>query len=82
MYNIKLSNYIPEPTPATSDRIIAAHYYAAWKKGAAEIHEGFDDLCEEDEMEMRRQAQVCYNYPVHSFICGSVYRVKAELDIQ
>ena len=47
MYNIKLSNYIPEPTPATSDRIIAAHYYAAWKKGAAEIHEGFDDLCKE-----------------------------------
>ena len=44
MYNIKLQDYIPEPTPATSDRIIAAHYYAAWKKGAAGIHEGFNDL--------------------------------------
>ncbi len=47
MYNIKFSDYIPEPTPASSDRIIAAHYYAAWKKGAAGIHEGFDDLAEE-----------------------------------
>ena len=47
MYNIKLSDYIPAPTPATSDRIVAAHYYAAWKKGAAGIHGGFDDLAEE-----------------------------------
>ena len=46
MYNIKLHNYIPEPNPAKSDRIVAAHYYAAWKKGAAEIHEGFNDLAE------------------------------------
>ena len=44
MYHIKLSNYVPEPKPATSDRIVAAHYYAAWKKGAAGIHGGFDDL--------------------------------------
>ena len=44
MYNIKLENYVPEPKPATSDRIIAAHYYAAWKKGAAGLHNGFDDL--------------------------------------
>ena len=44
MYNIKLANYVPEPKPATSDRIVAAHYYAAWKKGAAGLHEGFDDL--------------------------------------
>ena len=44
MYNIKLENYVPEPKPATSDRIVAAHYYAAWKKGAARIHEAFDDL--------------------------------------
>ena len=43
MYNIKLDSYVPEPSPAHSDRIIAAHYYAAWKKGAAEIHEGFAD---------------------------------------
>ena len=46
MYNIKLSKYIPLPTPATTDRIVAAHYYSAWKKGAAGIHEGFDDLAE------------------------------------
>ena len=44
MYNIKLYNYVPEPQPAAADRIVAAHYYAAWKKGAAQIHEGFDDL--------------------------------------
>ena len=47
MYNIKFNSYIPEPQPATSDRIVAAHYYAAWKKGAAGIHEGFNDLAEE-----------------------------------
>lgn len=47
MYNVKLCSYIPEPSPATSDRIVAAHYYAAWKKGAAGIHEGFNDLAEE-----------------------------------
>ena len=47
MYNIKLSDYIPQPCPAESDRIVAAHYYAAWKKGAAGVHEGFDDLAEE-----------------------------------
>ncbi len=46
MYNVKLSKYIPEPAPAKADRIVAAHYYAAWKKGAAGIHEGFDDLAE------------------------------------
>ena len=44
MYNVKLNSYIPEPRPANSDRIVAAHYYAAWKKGAAGIHEGFNDL--------------------------------------
>ena len=47
MYNIKFENYVPAPKPATTDRIVAAHYYAAWKKGAAGIHEGFDDLAEE-----------------------------------
>lgn len=44
MYNIKLANYVPEPNPVSVDRIIAAHYYAAWKKGSAGIHNGFDDL--------------------------------------
>ena len=47
MYNVKLNSYVPKPEPATSDRIVAAHYYAAWKKGAAGIHEGFNDLAEE-----------------------------------
>ena len=47
MYNIKFTDYIPEPDPATSDRIVAAHYYAAWKYGAAEVHEGFYDLAQE-----------------------------------
>ncbi len=44
MYNIKLESYVPEPKPAKSDMIVAAHYYAAWKKGAAGLHDGFDDL--------------------------------------
>lgn len=47
MYNIKFNSYIPEPNPAKSDRIVAAHYYAAWKKGAAGIHEGFNDLAKD-----------------------------------
>lgn len=44
MYNIKLTSYVPEPKPATSNCIVAAHYYAAWKKGAAGIHDAFNDL--------------------------------------
>ncbi len=47
MYNIRFDKYIPEPSPAKSDRIVAAHYYAAWKYGAARIHEGFNDLARE-----------------------------------
>ena len=46
MYNIKLENYVPVPRPATSDRIVAAHYYPAWEKGKAGFHRGFDDLHE------------------------------------
>ena len=46
MYNIKLNREIPAPNPAEGDRVVAAHYYAAWKKGAAGIHEGFEDLAE------------------------------------
>ena len=46
MYNIKFHNYVPTPNPAKSDRIVAAHYYAAWKYGAAEVHEGFNDLAD------------------------------------
>ncbi len=44
MYNIKLTNYVPKPRPVTSDYLICAHYYAAWKKKCALLHEGFDDL--------------------------------------
>ena len=44
MYNIKLEQYVPKPMPATSDRIVAAHYYPSWEKGAAGLHHGFDDL--------------------------------------
>ena len=44
MYNIRLTQYMDAPKPASTDRIIAAHYYSAWKKGAAELHNGFDDL--------------------------------------
>ena len=47
MYNIRLSEYVPEPQPATSKMIVAAHYYAAWKYGAARIHEGFNDLAKD-----------------------------------
>lgn len=47
MYNIKFHNYVPKPEPATSDRIVAAHYYSAWKYGAAGVHDGFNDLAEE-----------------------------------
>lgn len=47
MYNIKFESYVPEPKPAKTDRIVAAHYYAAWKYGAAGLHEGFNDLAEE-----------------------------------
>ena len=44
MYNIKLYDYVPEPQPVSSDHIVAAHYYAAWKKGAAGLHNAFFDL--------------------------------------
>ncbi len=49
MYNIKLHDYIPEPSPVSSKYIVAAHYYAAWKKGAAGLHGAFDDLHEYPE---------------------------------
>lgn len=55
MYNIKLENYVPVPQPAEPDRIVAVHYYAAWKKGSAGIHGGFDDL---------------HDYPDRTPLCG------------
>jgi hypothetical protein len=44
MYNIKLYDYAPEPKPVTSDFLICAHHYPAWKWGAAGLHNGFNDL--------------------------------------
>ena len=44
MYGIKLEKYVPAPKPATADRIVAVHYYPAWKKESAGLHNGFDDL--------------------------------------
>ncbi len=44
MYNIKFTNHVPAPQPVTTDYLICAHYYAAWKKGAPGLHNGFDDL--------------------------------------
>lgn len=46
MYQIKLYDSVPAPKAVTvkEDRIIAAHYYPAWKKGAAELHEGFKEI--------------------------------------
>ena len=56
MYNIKLEEYVPVPMPATSKCIVAAHYYPAWKKGSAGLHNAFDDLAEE--------------YPERTPLCG------------
>lgn len=44
MYHFNIEDYVPRPLPAHSDYVVAAHYYAAWKKGAAGIHGGFEDL--------------------------------------
>ena len=43
MYNIKLENYIPAPKPATTDRIVAAHYYPSWTKGGNTLNHEFED---------------------------------------
>ena len=40
----KVCDYVPEPRPASSDRIVACHYYPGWKKGQSGIHNGFADL--------------------------------------
>ena len=46
MYNIRLYDEMPAPREVTvkQDRIVAAHYYPAWKKGSAELHEGFPEI--------------------------------------
>lgn len=46
MYGIQLYSYVPKPAPVKSDYIVAAHYYGAWKKGAAELHRGFPEIYE------------------------------------
>ena len=55
MYNIKLENYVPAPSIAEPDRVVAVHYYAAWKKGSAGLHGAFDDL---------------HTYPDRTPLCG------------
>ena len=40
----KVCDYVPEPQPVGSGRIIACHYYPGWKKGKSGIHNGFADL--------------------------------------
>ena len=37
-------SYVPEPKPVKSDYYVACHYYPGWKMGAADIHNGFEDL--------------------------------------
>ncbi len=32
MYNIKLTDYVPETKPVSTEYLVCAHYYAAWKK--------------------------------------------------
>lgn len=44
IYDHVFCDYVPRPEPVTVDRIVAAHYYPSWKKGAAGLHNGFDDL--------------------------------------
>lgn len=46
MYNIKLYDSAPTPSPATvkDGRIVAAHVYPAWTPGEAGVHNAFYDL--------------------------------------
>lgn len=44
MYNKKFGRYVPVPEPATSDRIIACHYYSGWQPGGTPLHNGWADL--------------------------------------
>lgn len=49
MYQIQLYSYVPRPQPVTGELIVAAHYYGAWKKGAAQVHRGFPEIYEYPE---------------------------------
>ena len=44
MYGVRLYQNAPAPEPVSSDDLIAAHDYPAWKKNAAGLHPGFDQL--------------------------------------
>lgn len=44
MYGKRFANYVPEPQPVTTDRIIAAHYYPGWKRGCSKVHNSFQEL--------------------------------------
>ena len=43
MYHIKLYDYVPKPDPASSDKIVAAHYYPSWTKGGNTLNHEFED---------------------------------------
>ena len=51
MYNIKLYNKPPAPSPATvkNGRIVAAHVYPVWTPGEAGIHNAFHDIADYPE---------------------------------
>jgi len=44
MYFDHFTNYVPQPDPAVSSYLLAAHYYPGWKPGGATNHNGFADL--------------------------------------
>ncbi len=44
MYRIKLYDHVPKPDPAESGRIVAAHYYPSWTKGANTLTKEFEDI--------------------------------------
>ncbi len=39
-------NYVPEPQPAKTDRLVMAHYYPGWTPGGTDLHNGFADLAD------------------------------------
>ncbi len=49
MYNIKLYDHVPKPEPASSGKVIAAHYYPSWTKGDNTLNHQFEDNFEYPE---------------------------------
>lgn len=41
MYGVRLYQNVPATEPVSSDDLIAAHDYPAWKKNAARLHPAF-----------------------------------------